>query len=80
MKKSLYVVTVTLFAVFFSGISAYADNTLKVWLPVDTWKKTLGFYEDHLDEFRKKTPRCKNGVCANSIRELRGEILDGFRK
>ncbi len=59
MKKSLYVVTVTLFAVFFSGISAYADNTLKVWLPVDTWKKTLGFYEDHLDEFRKKHPDVK---------------------
>jgi multiple sugar transport system substrate-binding protein len=56
MKKSLNILTLTLVAILVSAISVSAEKTLKVWLPVDTWKKTLGFYEEHLDEFKKLHP------------------------
>jgi len=56
MKNLLIALKFSVIAILFSVVSASAGTTLKVWLPVDTWKKTLGFYEENLAEFKKLHP------------------------
>ena len=56
MKKLLVAFKIALFATLLSAVSVSAGTTIKVWLPVDTWKKTFGFYEKNLDEFKKLHP------------------------
>ena len=44
------------FALLLAANAASAETKLKVWLPVENWKETFGFYEQNLSEFKKIHP------------------------